>query len=306
MFRFITLLLVAISCGYGQSAWGLTSLEFLILSPDAVTAARGETGIAWEQRLEGLLLNPATLPLIVDEQVTISWARRIAGINQFNVATTLSSRVGFPLAVGINSVNYGHLDGRDIWGNSTGEFPAQDIMLYATTATTWRRLQLGVTTRLIYSVIDNFSCSGLAVDLGIRHSLDKSGWDVGLVLQNAGIILSEYSSTSSTDLPLRLRAGLAKRLLHLPLRWFLDYTLLGETSEELQLGGEFYLPIGWTLRGGYLFSQGSDRLESLDEALRGVTFGFGGEISKRWLLDYSYTSLGVLGSVNRITLALRF
>ncbi|MBC8477922.1 hypothetical protein H8D51_00090, partial [bacterium] len=84
------------------------------------------------------------------------------------------------------------------------------------------------------------------------------------------------------------------------------YTLLGGTEGELQFGCDFYLPIGWTLRGGYLFEQGSDRLESLDEALRGVTVGFGGELTGNWLIDYSFTTLGVLGSINRITFARRF
>jgi len=306
MFKTATLALLAIILTSGQTARALSSLEFLILSPDAVTTARGQTGIAREDRLEGLLLNPANLPAI-GKEVSVSYAHRlITGINQFQVAATLSDYAGFPLAAGINSLLYGQLDGYDQFGNETGSFTAQEIMLYGSSAYRWHQLDLGATGRLIYSGIDNFTLTALTLDLGSRYSFGDSGWDLGLVLQNAGFILSEYSNTSSTELPSRLRAGLAKRLNHLPLRWFIDYTILGETEGALQLGADFYLPVGWTLRGGYLFEQGSDRLESLDEAMRGMTFGFGGKIGGNWLFDYSYTSLGVLGNVNHITFTRRF
>ncbi len=290
----------------GTAAWGLASLESLNLPVDAATAARGGTGIAWEERLEGLALNPATLLLIERKQLSTSWVGYVADINQYNAMMTLSREVGFPLAIGLGGMHFGRFEGRDIWGNPTGDFTAQDIMLQATTAYQWNQLQAGLTTRLVYSAIEQASCTALTVDLGTRYSLGASGWAGGLVLQNAGFVLSEYSGTSDTRLPWRLRAGLAKRLKHLPLRWFLDYTLLGNNRDELQIGGEFYLPVGWTLRGGYLFEQGSDRLESLDEALRGVTFGLGGAITTHWRLDWGYTSLGVLGSVNHITLGYGF
>ena len=299
----LALLTIILACG--QSALALSSLEFLILSPDAVTSARGQTGVAWEDRLEGLLLNPANLTSI-GKEVSVSWAGRVAGINQFQVAATLSDYAGFPLAVGINSLHYGQLDGYDQFGNETGSFTAQDIMLYGSSAYSLYQLDLGVTGRLIYSGIENFTLTALALDIGSRYSFGDSGWDLGLVLQNAGLIMSEYSTTSETELPLRLRTGLAKRLNHLPLRWFVDYTLLGETEGALQLGADFYLPVGWTLRSGYLFEQGSDRLESLDEAMRGMTFGFGGKIVGNWLFDYSFTTLGVLGNVNHVTFTRRF
>jgi hypothetical protein len=305
MLKTVALAFLAIILTAGQTARALSSLEFLILPPDAVTSARGQTGIAWEERLEGLLLNPANLPAI-GKDVSVSWGRQIAGINQFQVAATLSDYTGFPLAIGINSLHYGQLDGYDQFGNETGSFTAQEIMLYGSSAFSWHQLDMGATGRLIYSGIENYTLTALALDLGSRYSFGDSGWNLGLVLQNAGFILSEYSSTSKTELPMRLRAGLAKRLNHLPLRWFVDYTLLGETEGALHLGGDFYLPIGWTLRSGYLFEQGSDRLESLDEAMRGMTFGFGGKIVDSWLFDYSYTTLGVLGSVNHVTFTRRF
>ena len=297
MSRYIVVLLFI----WTASAGAVSDFTFLNIATGPVSGALGESGISHGNGADQLLLNPAAVVEVPQSFTTFSYGSFPAGIHQFAVvgcAPRLFQQL--PLLMGVNGINYGTLTETDIWGNVTGDFPAVDYQFFLGSGVEIAGIRVGGAVKWIHGTIAQYSSSALALDLGVRYHWYATNLDLGVVFANQGKVLKEYTSGSRQTLPGRLALGVSKRLRYLPLRWQLDFGWL-EGAEDLRGGLEFSLPHSWFLRSGYVVSVGADRLDSLDETLRGLTLGFGGGFLPGWSFAYSYSSLGELGGINRLS-----
>ncbi|MDR0873109.1 MAG: type IX secretion system protein PorQ [Prevotellaceae bacterium] len=280
--------------------------SFLGLPPSSHVAALGGTNVSLHDNdLSLTLQNPALVTTNMHNQIALNGTHYFADINFGSAAYSYAlDSVNF-LSAGVLYVNYGKFDERNEYGEKLGEFSANDVALHIMYG---RKLSekwtLGATLKPIFSIYEQYSSFGIAVDLGLSYFNAGSKFSGGLVLKNIGRQLDGYYSTEGKrhiePFPFEIQAGITKRLAHAPFqfsvtahnlqRW--DMSFAQQSSEENKLNfGEnlirhfifgidfvpsdkFYIAIGYNCRR-------QQELKVLDnKSLNGFTGGIGLKLYK--------------------------
>jgi len=259
------------------------------------------TGLADDE--SALYYNPAGI-------AGLEGKRYIAGY-QNNVFDMQSGFAGYihplgenkKLAIYLDYLSYGEFIRADADGNEEGTFGGSDLLLgFAYAMNLKDELQIGAALKIIYEKIDVYSSHGFAVDFGVRKSFNYGAGSFGLMIQNAGVQLSGFTTDSEKDpLPLRFRAGGAMIPRGLPLRLAGDVVLPADNDAYFALGMEFlaveplFLRLGWTSFGSnYKTGMSGDDIS-------GFTFGFGVKYSKMQL-SYAISPQAEMGTSHRVTI----
>lgn len=158
---------------------------------------------------------------------------------------------------------------------------------------------LGVGGKFIRStLVEQYSASTFAGDLGYLLHVPELGWSYGAAVQNAGGRI-RYN-TEADPLPLIFRTGAAWQggvpSVHNVLASIDGDYVLQEKTWHVQLGGEYFWQRMYGVRMGY-------QLHRDDGSL---TFGMGLRWRGRYLLDYAWALGGDLGATHRFTFTWRF
>ena len=146
----------------------------------------------------------------------------------------------------------------------------------------------------------------LALDLGAIYSIPESKFSIGTSILNLGTQLQSYNGNSE-KLPLDVRLGLTKQLDYLPLTFNFGWSNLADDYEDffdrflnIIVGGEFNLNEYVDLRIGYSNPQRQNYQTGSSIGLGGFSAGLGIKLQEKYKLDYSFNSLGSVGSEHRI------
>ncbi|PQJ34691.1 hypothetical protein BSZ35_08840 [Salinibacter sp. 10B] len=300
----------------GQPGADLTSFPVLRLEPSARTAAMGGAFAAVaDGDVNVLFFNPAVPDSATSRQISFSYTNHLADLNAGSVAYSRTlPAVGMTMSGGLRFLHAGTFEGRDRYGEPTGDFGAGDIVLTAgLSRALGPRFRYGANTHLLYSQIDDVTASVLAADLGGVYHLPSRQLAVGVTLRNLGVTLTSFDGTSE-DLPLDLQVGLSKRLAHLPLLLTVTGYDLTNPSKGVEGGDTFdhvlsHLTFGaevqpgdvLRLRVGYNHRRSRDLALTDRFDLAGLGMGFGLTVSAL-TVDYAYNSWSSLGGLHQFTL----
>ncbi|MCX6835284.1 MAG: PorV/PorQ family protein [candidate division Zixibacteria bacterium] len=292
----------AVSAGSINSGAGTSAFSFLKINVGGRAVGMGGafTGLADDEA--ALYYNPAGL-------VSFEEGRFIAEYHNYFVGLQ-SGFVGYvhPLsedrAYGLQAsyLNYGEFTQTDRAGNVEGTFGGGDLMLAGSFAL--RRSQefmLGITAKFIYEKIQEYSATGLAVDLGARYTTNRGRYGGGLLIQNLGAQLSSLGEGSKASLPTTLRAGLSARPPGLNTVFATDLILPFDNDLEFALGAEYinfkplFLRMGWNSFGSNF------RTDYSDNGLAGLSFGVGVDYHSLQF-SYAFTPAADLGDSHRVTI----
>jgi len=163
----------------------------------------------------------------------------------------------------------------------------------------------GANLKFIYSSIAGEASTGLAVDLGLHYAIPELRWNFGFSVLNLGTQLSSYFSTKE-DLPLDIRLGFSKELERVPFRFFWSFNKLNENKDnffnrfnQITFGGEFRLGQSLRLRLGFDNEKRKELKIGTSAGLAGFSVGLGFIVNK-YNVDYSFSSMGSIGSLHRI------
>lgn len=308
IFRFTVLIsiigaLVAPTSGISgeiHSDAGTSAFPFLKINIGARPIAMGgaATGLADDE--SALYYNPAGIASFREK-------RWIGGYHNYFVDMQ-SGFVGmiFPLddkssiAGHLDYLGYGEFIETDNSGRRLDTFGGSDMVM----ATTYSRqfgynLSFGVTAKFIYERVQEYSASGIAVDLGAKYTGDRERFTGGVMIQNLGKQLSSLGE-EKFDLPLTVRGGVSYRPVGLPLLLVTDLIIPTDNSVEFAVGGEYhelkplYLRMGWNSFGSNYRAGGSD------DKWAGLSVGVGFDY-KRMHIAYAYAPGADLGDSHRIT-----
>lgn len=123
------------------------------------------------------------------------------------------------VAFGVQHLNYGTLAGYDASGVETGEFRASETALVVSKTRQVRFVRLGVSIKGAFSSFEAFRSSALIADVGGVFMHPRRNLQVGLVIRNLGVILSDYSPWSDSVLPFDVQAGVTFKPEHMPFRF---------------------------------------------------------------------------------------
>jgi hypothetical protein len=291
------------------SAQSLSTYNFLKLDVDARSSSMAGSFVSMEDDANLIFYNPAGLSTITSKKASVGFFKYLLDINSGNIAYAQKYKDYGYFGIGIRYINYGTFDKYDDDLNNLGTFGANDFALSLGYAYKYEgRFNFGGNLKYIYSKYDEYGSSAIAFDAGALVQLPEYLMSVGASVLNAGTQISSYMGTKE-KLPLDLRFGVTKKLEHLPLtvnfglcRLADDYDKFFDRFKNLIIGGEFNINEYVDLRIGYNNQQRQDLKTGTTIGLAGFSAGLGIKYEDKYHLDYSFNSLGKIGSTHRVNI----
>lgn len=280
----IVVLLPSLNC-YASSL-GTTAANFLKVGVGARATAMGEAFTALVDDGTSLYWNPAGLTQLEERGFSATYNSWLEGISQGYLSLIFPSSRG-TLGFGINYVDMGKLEGRDEYGNPTGDFGASDIHLFAGYADKFKNISWGITAGWLRDKIEKDTKTTFLGNIGLLYPLNER-FTLGVAAQNIG------SKLGSDPLPLTFKVGAVSKLETLTLA--VDIVKPQDNEICYCLGAEWWLRDVVALRIGYKTNQ---------DVGQGLTAGIGYRFERIWL-DYAYVPYGDLGDTHRISLGMKF
>lgn len=303
MKRFLIIVILYISASILPAQ---NTYEFLRVDMSPRAAALAGSFVASTGDPNVIFYNPAGISTLENNPVSFSFMKHLMDINLASLSYSQNIEGIGRLAGAVQYINYGNFDGADEDSHPTGQFGAGEVAFilgYGGALDT--NFYYGANLKYIYSAIESYSSSGMAVDLGLEYVMPDAGWNFGISVLNAGGQLSSYIDTKE-KLPVDLRIGVSKKMAHIPLRLFFglkrlidDDVSFAKRLNNFTIGAEINLSKVLRLRFGYDNKMRKDVKIGTSAGMAGFNFGLGAVI-KSYNFDYAYSSWGLIGSTHRI------
>ena len=213
----ITIVLLKTLAAWSQIG-GTGVYQFLNLPVSSRTSALG--GVLNCVKDDDITLgiqNPGLLNPSMDNHFEISYIDYIAQINFGTVAYAKHFDSIGTFIAGMQYINYGTIIMADAAGNMLGSFTPGEYNYFVGLGRQWRRFSYGGELKFIYSILANYTSTGLALDLGGFYASKNGNFTTALVLRNMGAEIKPYYQTRE-PLPFEIQGGISDKLAHLPLR----------------------------------------------------------------------------------------
>lgn len=234
----IASLLLVISLNAGAQIGGTGTFRFLQVSPNARVVALGGNAIATpDADLNLVSQNPALLRQANHNQAGLNTINYFSDIQagEFNYARH-SDSLNLTLAAGVQYLSYGSFTKTAPDGQVLGTFTAGDYNYHVSAARQIGAIRYGATLKFIYSNLETYYSSGLAVDLGALWVSKDQLMAATAVVSNLGVQLKAYANNGREPLPLNVQLGFSKKFEHNPFR-------IGIIAHNLQSPGKLIYQI---------------------------------------------------------------
>ena len=279
------LILIPHLAGYANGP-GTSAASFLKIGIGARASAMGDAFTALASDGTSLYWNPAGLTYLTEKEILATYNSWFEEIKQGYLSFSFPSSRG-EVGLGISYVDMGKIEGRDEYGNPTGDFTASDTHIFIGYAKRFKRISWGITLGWLEDTIKNDKKNVFLGNVGFLYPVSDR-FSLGLVAQNIG------GKLGNDPLPLTFKLGAASKLKNVTLA--LDIAKPQDNEVYYCLGAEWWLRDALALRAGYKTNQ--DQGEGWSA---GLGFKFG-----RNDLDYAYVPYGDLGITHRISWRMTF
>lgn len=289
-----------------------TTYDFLRLDMSPRAAALAGSYVATGDDPNVIFYNPAGINLLKGTPVSFSFLKYLMDINAASLSySTDVSGIG-RFGAAIEYINYGTFTRADENGTDLGSFSAgETAILVGYGDEIDDNFYYGANVKFIFSSIAGISSSGIAADLGLFYTIPDQKWNFGFSILNAGKQIKSYYN-SIENLPLDVRFGFSKELAKFPLRFFWSFNRMNDKQitvlahfKQITFGGEFRVGQNLRIRFGYDNDKRSDLKIGSSAGLAGFNVGFG-FLVKNYNFDYSFSSMGSIGSLHRIGISTNF
>lgn len=223
-------------------------------------------------------------------------------------------------AAGMQYLSYGSFESFDMAGLPQGDFSAQDYAVVVNHSHQLGVYRMGANVKLAVSQIAGYSATALLLDIGGAFVHPSQDLTVSLLFSNLGVLLSDYTTASSSGLPADVRIGLTFKPEHMPFRFNVTaHKLLQDTKayyasdpedmagvagkvlRHLTFGGEILLSPNFNVRIGYNHLIKSTLQLQQVSGGAGLSFGFMLRI-KSLQMDFSRAYYHVTGGYSHVSL----
>jgi long-subunit fatty acid transport protein len=285
------------------------TFDFLRLDGSARASALGGSFVSNNDDADVIFYNPAGLKLLNNNPASFSFVKHLMDINLATLSYSTEYEGIGRFGAAIKYINYGSFEGSDEFGAKTGEFGVNEMALIIGYANNLdNNFYYGANAKFIYSGIENYSSTAIALDLGLHYAIPDKNWYFGFAVLNIGGQLSKYINTKE-ELPLDVAIGVSKKLENMPAKISLDFHKLnqdrdsfGERFKAFTVGVEFTLSKVMKLRLGYDNEHRNDFKIGTTAGIAGFNAGIGVKVSN-YQFDYGYSSLGSVGGLHRISIS---
>jgi hypothetical protein len=213
------LLLFVSDYAYGQIA-GKESFQFLNLPIPARMAGTGGINVSSaDHDVNYFYSNPALNGDTLAGFASANYQFFVGDISHsgFTYAAKIP-RLGV-VSIGLQHMGYGTITSYDDTGAELGDVNAQETALVIGKSHQIGPYRLGASMKGIFSNLAGYRSSALAVDVGGTFIHPNKLLTIGLVIKNAGVVLSDYSNTAQSKLPFDVQVGTTFKPVHMPLRF---------------------------------------------------------------------------------------
>jgi hypothetical protein len=302
----IFLFLLTAQC-YSQNTF-----EFLRMDMNPRAAALAGSFVSSSDDPNVIFYNPAGIYTLEGMPVSFSFVKHLLDINLASLAVAKDFEGIGKFAAGVEYISYGSFKGMTENAVPTGDFGAGEVAFIVGYSNQLdENFYYGVNGKFIYSKIEKYYSTALAADIGLQYLIPEQLINIGFSVLNIGSQLQSYISTKE-KLPIDMRMGISKKLEHLPLRIYLSFNRLSDQKDKFfdrfktfTIGTEFNLSKVLRLRLGYDNDKRQDLKIGTTAGLAGFHIGVGALI-KGYNFDYSYSSLGSIGSLSRVGITTTF
>ena len=304
---------------------GTKSFQFLNLPTTARTASLGGVNVSsWDEDGQMFLSNPALLDSTLDKHAGLTYQSLVADIT-YGTLTYVHDDDTNLWGFGVQYLNYGDFQGFDPSGAPTGDFSGSEFALMLAYSRPLGVFRLGADLKLMSSALAGYDAAALLIDIGGVYRHPKHDLTAGLTFRNVGVLLSDYTETSESELPFDVQLGVTFKPTHMPFRFsltgynlsFINETLFDPTGtgegtpvevgtfdrimRHLAFGTEVLIHKNFNLRVGYnhLLRQELRLRETSGGA--GFSLGFLLRI-KKFELAYTHSIYHTGGGYNYFTL----
>ncbi len=268
----LVVLALGLTPAFGQL--GGRAFTFLDVPNNARLAALGGVNTSLADRdINFVYANPALAGDTLAGVASASYQFYTADIGQATFTYGHNFKKLGTLVMGVQHLGYGTIKGYDDTGADLGDFKSGETLLTVARTHQVRYFRVGVALKAAFSSIAGYHANALMVDVGGVFVHPHQDLRIGLVVKNLGFMLSEYSETSSSTLPLDVRLGITFKPEHMPLRFSVTAYNLTRTSAVYDNPAD-----------------DTDNAKALDKVLR--RFNFGAELllhrNVNLLLGYNY------------------
>jgi hypothetical protein len=327
------LCVVFILCQSLHGQPGGKAFQFLEVTNSARVAALGGDIVALHDNdLDLPYHNPAMLNAEMRHNLVLNYVNYFAGVNYGYASAATALKKG-TIAAGIHYLNYGKFQGADENGTLTNTFKAADYSINVLYSRPLDSLfTIGVTMKTIFSDLESYNSSALAVDVGLMYHNSASRFSAGLVIRNAGFQINTYYQNSGHEpLPFEIALGISQSLKYAPLTFFVmadhlekwdlryettadkekvDDPLTGTSSKKqgfdlafdklmrhIVIGTEIKLGKSISLRAGYNYRRRQELKVDTRPGMVGFSWGIGVKISK-FRISYGHPTYHLAGGAN--------
>ena len=280
--------------------------HFLRTSPGARPSAMSGAFVSFSGDIYGIYYNPASLAELQKQVASVSYLDHVLDFKSGFAAYSQKLKDFGQMGFSVNYMDYGKFDRTDVNGNHIGSFSAGSYYFSGSFARKLHKnLLVGAAVKFIHSTIENYSASAVALDMGlIVHVPFIDDMNFGLAILNLGTAVSSYIDTKD-KLPLNFVAGISKKLAHLPFEYGIAVNKYIDDDVQINLGGEFTLTRNVWLRLGYSSYGKNQKVGATGDQFAGMSMGLG-MLWRDYQFDYSLSSYGAIGYLNRISFSYVF
>lgn len=225
-----------------------------------------------------------------------------------------------PISFAVNHLSLGNIQGYDAVGLPLGDYRSGETTLVVGKSHEINRFRLGVNIKGVFSNLAGYRATAVLIDVGGAFVHPYQDLTVGMVIKNAGLVLSEFSPTSSSTLPFDVQAGMSYKPLHMPLRFsatayrLSDYNIpyedtnnatdppgtLDKVVSHLTFGAELLIHRNVNLLFGYNFLRHQEL--KLESAGGGSGFTLGAAVNLKQV-NFAFSRAGyVTGGAYQVSL----
>ncbi len=286
--------------------------DFLNIDVSPRAAALGGSLVAGKDDPDVIFYNTAGIRDDEEIPVSFGYLKHLLDINCFSLSGSYHLENAGNISGGIHYINYGTFTGADKFGNKTGSFSGGEMALVAGYSNYLdTNFTYGVNIKYVFSSLAGYNSSALAFDFGLLYDFTQFDFQVGLSARNLGFQLASYLEKNES-LPIAVDLGISKGLKFVPIRYYITLHNLEEKNEKVpdifkrfSVAAELNASKIFTIRLGYNNKNREDYKTGSSSGIAGISAGVGINIQK-YRFDYTYSSMGEIGSLSRFGISTSF
>ncbi len=294
------------------SSFPQSTYKFLLLDTNPKAAALAGSFVSNNDDPNVVFYNPAGINLLTGTPISVSYLNHLMDINSASAVISKEFADIGRFSAAVKYINYGDFIESDNSGRNLGNFGANDVAFVVGYGNELdENFYYGANVKFIYSGIQDYSSTALALDLGLHYAIPESYWNLGFSILNLGSQLSSYINTRE-DLPLDMRLGFSKQLEKVPFKFYWSFNKLSDKYDNffdrfsnITAGGEFRLGKSFKLRFGYDNEKRKEHKLGSTPGLAGFSLGVGFNVST-YVVDYAFSSMGSIGSLHMFGISTNF